>query len=188
MNTPGPVVLVGGGGLGPWAWTRVVPLLEQQGLTVITPQLRATGSDKTPPVGVELTDWIDDHSAELGRVKNATLVTHSFAGFVAAGAMGRVAEHLRSVIFLDAVLPQPGASWFETMGPQTEGFMRSIAQNGAIPWYSRDQLDQVHPDNGITDSDLEWLHGHVTPQPMGTYGEAATAQPLQTLATGVRLH
>ncbi|WP_218713704.1 alpha/beta fold hydrolase [Arthrobacter sp. BF1] len=188
MNAPGPIVLVGGGGLGPWAWSRVTPLLQQQGLTVVTPQLRATGDDKTPPSSATLADWINDLSRKLDRLEDATLVAHSFAGYVAAGALSQVAQHLHSVVFLDAVLPQPGASWFEVMGSQTEGFMRSIAQNGATPWFTRDQLDQMYPGNGITDPDLAWIHEHVTPQPIGTYTQPAIEQPIETLATGVHLH
>ncbi|EFG48446.1 hypothetical protein HMPREF0183_0262 [Brevibacterium mcbrellneri ATCC 49030] len=188
MNTPGPIVLVGGGGLGPWAWSRVTPLLQQRGLTVVTPQLRTTGNDETLPASVTLSDWIDDLAIEVSRLDDATLVAHSFAGYVAAGALSRVAQHLRSVIFLDAALPQPGASWFDVMGAQTEGFMRSIARDGATPWFTRDQLDQMYPDNGITDRDLAWLDEHVTPQPIGTYAQPAIEQPIPTLATGVRLH
>lgn len=188
MTAPGPIVLLGGGGLGPWAWRRVTPLLEQHGLAVFTPQLRATGSDITDSAAVGLTDWIDDLSNEVSRLKDATLVAHSFAGYVAAGALSRVAQHLRSVIFLDAALPQPGASWFEVMGSETEQFMRSIARGGATPWFTRDQLDQMYPGHGLTDPDLVWLHQHVTPQPIGTYAQPAIEQPIETLAPDVRLH
>ncbi|GMA25614.1 esterase [Luteimicrobium album] len=188
MTTPGPIVLVGGGGLGPWAWNRVTPLLQQHGLTVVTPQLRATGNDETLPSSIALSDWIDDLATEVGRLEGVTLVAHSFAGYVAAGALHRIAGHLRSVIFLDAVLPQPSASWFEVMGSRTEDFMRSVARDGATPWFTRDQLDQMYPNNGITDQDLAWLHEHVTSQPIGTYAEHAIEQPIQTLAANVRLH
>lgn len=188
MTTPGPIVLVGGGGLGPWVWNRVIPLLQQNGLTVVTPQLRATGNDETPPASVTLSDWIDDLTTEVGRLEDVTLVAHSFAGYVAAGALSRVARQLRSVIFLDAVLPQPNASWFEVMGSHTENFMRSIARGGATPWFTRDQLDQMYPNNAITQQDLAWLDEHVTPQPIGTYAEPAIEQPIETLATNVRLH
>ena len=188
MNAPGPIVLVGGSGLGPWAWNRVTPILHQRGLTVITPQLRATGDDRTAPATVTLTDWINDLTADVNRLADVTLVAHSFAGYVAAGALSQVADRLRSVIFLDAVLPHPGASWFEVMGSATEGFMRSIAQDGAIPWWTRDQLDQMYPDNGITQTDLAWLHERVTPQPINTYAQPAIDQPIETLAAGVRLH
>lgn len=188
MNAPGPIVLLGGGGLGPWAWSRVTPFLHERGLTVVTPRLRATGDDDTPPATVTLTDWIDDLSAAVSSLDDVTLVAHSFAGYVAAGALDRIAGRLRSVVFLDAVLPRPGASWFEVMGAPTEDFMRSIARDGAIPWFTREQLDRSYPGNGITPADLAWMHEHVSPQPIGTYAVPALDRPLASLAGGVRLH
>ena len=188
MSKPGPIVLIGGGGLGPWAWSRVTPILQDHGLTVVTPQLRATGDDNTPPSSVTLADWIDDLSAEINRLEDVTLVAHSFAGYVAAGAFRQVVDRLRSVIFLDAVLPEPGASWFQVMGDQTEAFMRSIAYEGATPWFTREQLDQMYPDNGITQADMEWLREHVTPQPIGTYAQPAVDRPIEALTTSVPLH
>lgn len=188
MNVPGPIVLVGGSGLGPWAWGRVTPILHQQELAVITPQLRATGDDKTAPATITLTDWIDDLTSEVNRFDNVTLVAHSFAGYVAAGSLSQVADRLHSVIFLDAALPHPGASWFEVMGPATERFMRDIAHDGAIPWWTRNQLDQMYPEHGITQTDWDWMHERVTSQPINTYTQPAIDQPLETLARGVPLH
>jgi pimeloyl-ACP methyl ester carboxylesterase len=137
---------------------------------------------------VTLSDWIDDLVEELSGHREAILLAHSFAGYVAAGAMKRAAAHLRSVIFLDAVIPRPGASWFESMGPETEQYMRSIARDGATPWFSRPQLDQMYPDNQLTDADLSWMQAHVTAQPIGTFTQPADDQPLETRAKGIRLH
>lgn len=187
MNGPGPIVLLGGGGLGPWAWGRVTPLLVQQGLAVTTPQLRTTGDDATPPADITLSDWIDDLFDEMSRLDDATLVAHSFAGYVAAGAIERIAPRLRSLIFLDAVLPEPGESWFEVMGHDVEAHMRSIAVDGGTPWLTRAELDQMYPGNGISDADLAWMHAHVTAQPIETYTQPAIDKPLETLAAGTRL-
>ncbi|GAA0915271.1 alpha/beta fold hydrolase [Virgisporangium aurantiacum] len=107
------VTLLGGSGLGPWAWQRVVPLLHSRGIRTRTPRLRPTASS--------LTDWIDDATDPGGT--DVTLVAHSFAGYVAAGLLARDPARISTVVFLDAVLPQPGRSWFDVMGPDVEAYL-----------------------------------------------------------------
>jgi pimeloyl-ACP methyl ester carboxylesterase len=162
------IVLLGGSGLGPWAWQRVVPLLNSRGFRTRTPRLRAPAAS--------LDDWIDD--ATDPELTDVTLVAHSFAGYVAAGALARDAGRIRTVVFLDAVLPQPGKSWFEVMGPDVERFMTSLARDGAVPWFTREQLDQLYPEHGINDEDFAWMQANLTPQPVATYTRPAIAEPL----------
>ena len=181
-------VLVGGGGLAPWVWSRVTPILQPHGMRVVTPQLRATGDDATTPAQVTLDDWIDDLVAAIDAEAEVTLVAHSFAGYVAAGALGRMVRNVRAVLFVDAVLPVPGASWFQTMGAEVEEFMRSIARNGATPWFTRQQLDAMYAGHGFSHADMTWMEEHVTPQPLGTFTQVATDRPIASLAPDVALH
>ena len=167
------VTLLGGSGLGPWAWQRVVPLLQSRGIRTRTPRLRPTAS--------ALTDWIDDAADPDGT--DVTLVAHSFAGYVAAGLLARDPARISTVIFLDAVLPQPGRSWFDVMGPDVEAYMTAIARDGAVPWFTREQLDQLYPGHGISDADLAWMRPNLAPQPIATYAEPAIAEPLDPTRT-----
>ena len=183
MTASSPIVLIGGSGLGPWAWERVTPILHDHGFRTITPQLRTTGDDATPANAVSLDNWIEDIDEALSDQADATLVAHSFAGYVAAGVLERRPQSIRRLIFIDAVLPQPGRSWFDVMGAGVAGFMTSLANDGAIPWFSRDQLDQLYPDNGIGDADFAWMQQHLTAQPIGTYTQPAINEPLS--AAGV---
>jgi pimeloyl-ACP methyl ester carboxylesterase len=176
------IVLLGGSGLGPWAWQRVTPILNARGFRTHTPQLRATGEDTTPAAKVSLSDWIDDITGLLTdhEMNDVTLVAHSFAGYVAAGVLARDADGIRTVAFLDAVLPQPGKSWFEVMGPGVERYMTGLASDGAIPWFTRDQLDQLYPGHGISDDDFAWMQSNLMPQPIATYAQPAIVEPLDT--------
>ncbi|MER7004882.1 alpha/beta fold hydrolase [Dactylosporangium sp. NPDC000555] len=176
------IVLLGGSGLGPWAWQRVIPVLDARGFRTLAPQLRATGEDATPAAKVSLGDWIDDITGFLAdhELSDVTLVAHSFAGYVAAGALARDAGAIRTAVFLDAVLPQPGTSWFEVMGPGVEQYMTGLAIDGAIPWFTGEQLDQVYPGHGISNDDFAWMRSKLTPQPIATYAEPAIAEPLET--------
>lgn len=178
--TDTPVILVGGGGLGPWAWERVAPLLRERGLAVHTPTLSATGDDPTPATEVTLRTWIDDLADYIARhrLTGAALVAHSFAGYPAAGLLARDAPGAAMAIFVDALLPAPGRSWFDAAGPQTQAFMEGLAVDGAIPWFTREQLDQAYPGHGIGDDDEAWMRPRLTAQPIGTYTEPAIRHPL----------
>ena len=185
MTASNPIVLVGGSGLGPWAWGRVTPILNDHGFQTITPQLRTTGDDSTPARTVGLGDWVEDVTTKLTGHADATLVAHSFAGYVAAAVLERQPHGIRQLILIDAVLPQPNKSWFDVMGPDVAAFMTSLAHDGAIPWFSREQLDQLYPGHGITDADLAWMQQHLTAQPIGTYTQPAIREPLSTTNASV---
>jgi len=180
MTASSPIILIGGGGLGPWAWERVTPKLNDHGFHTVTPQLRTTGDDATPATAVGLDDWVEDVSRALTGHADATLVAHSFAGYVAAAVLERRPHSIDQLILIDAVLPQPGKSWFDVMGADVAAFMTSLAHKEAIPWFSREQLDQLYPDNGIGDADFAWMQQRLTAQPIGTYAQLAIKEPLNT--------
>lgn len=177
MNAGNPIVLVGGSGLGPWAWERVTPILNDHGFETITPTLRTTA--------VDLDDWVEDVTTNLTGLADVTLVAHSFAGYTAAALLEREPHSIRKLIFIDAILPQPNRSWFEVMGPDVAAFMTSLAQGGAIPWFSREQLDQLYPGHGITNADFAWMRQHLTAQPIGTYTQSAIKEPLGVISASV---
>lgn len=180
MNTSNTIVLVGGSGLGPWAWARVTPLLTEHGHQVLTPRLRTVRDGPTGAREVILQDWVEDVSEALTGYDNVTLVAHSFAGYIAAALAELQQNSVRQTVFLDAILPQPSKSWFDVMGPEASTFMTSLARNGEIPWFSREQLDQLYPSHGITEADVAWMQSNVVPQPIGTYAAPAIKGPLST--------
>lgn len=184
MTNAPTIALIGGSGLGPWAWERVTAILNARGLHTATPQLRATGEDATPADQVSMTDWIDDVAGFLAQhhQQHITLVAHSFAGYVTAGALAREADNVKTVVFLDAVLPQPGRSWFDAAGPDVERFMLQFAHNGAIPFFTKEQLDQLHPEHGIDEADWRWMQPKLRAQPLGTYTQPAITEPLNPTA------
>lgn len=185
MKSTPTIVLLGGSGLAPWAWERVTPILEEHGFRVLTPRLRATGHDSTPAAEVSLQDWTDDLFDVLTELDadDTVLVAHSFAGYVAAAALERDPRIVRTSVLLDGALPSPCRSWFDVMGPQVETFMASIAENGAIPFFTREQLDQVYPGHGISDDDWAWMEVNITAQPIRTYAQPATTRAVDAYKT-----
>lgn len=184
MTTFPTIVLLGGSGLAPWAWQRVGPLLDADGMRVLAPQLRATGDDTTPAAEVSLTTWIDDLAGFLAAedLRDITLVAHSFAGYVATGVLAREADRIRDVVFLDAALPKPGRTWFDVMGEDVRSFMSGLAEDGAIPFFSRDQLNHLYPGHGISDTDWSWMQPQLTAQPIATYSQPAISEPIDQTA------
>jgi hypothetical protein len=99
----------------------------------------------------------------------AVMVVHSAAGaltpFIAAAAAGRLA----AVIFVDAVLPTPGMSWFDTAPPDLANRVRAGATDGQTPqwpdWFPDIILEELLPDPMMRTSlrdtaptmPLEWL-------------------------------
>ena len=172
-----PLVLLGGSGLGPWAWQRVTPLLEEAGARVIVPTLSATADDETPAAVVDLDVWVADvvHALDAARVRTATVVAHSFAGYLAAALAERHPSRVHGLIFVDANIPAPGVPWLAAMGPQIEAMLRSSVRDDAVPFFAPDQFDAVHPDSGLSYDDRALLLGSATPQPLRTEEQSAVA-------------
>jgi pimeloyl-ACP methyl ester carboxylesterase len=170
-----PLVLLGGSGLGPWAWQRVTPLLEESGLRVIVPTLSATADDATPAADVDLGTWVADvvRALDAARVRAATIVAHSFAGYLAGALAERHPSRVHGQIFVDANIPSPGVPWLTAMGPEIEGMLRSSAHEGAVPFFSPEQFDAVHPDSGLSADDRDLLLRSAMPQPLLTEEQPA---------------
>ncbi|MBS0412527.1 MAG: alpha/beta fold hydrolase [Proteobacteria bacterium] len=63
------------------------------------------------------------------------LVGHSGAGGLLAGIAARTAP--AGVIFVDAILPHPGRSWFETVPPALAKRLKGMATAGRLPAWNR---------------------------------------------------
>ena len=74
-------VFVHGGWSGGWTWDKVVPLLEEAGHKVETPDLPGSGDDPTPIPEVSLQSYADRLSEVLdAQPEPVVLVGHSSGG------------------------------------------------------------------------------------------------------------
>ena len=91
--------------------------------------------------------------------ERAVLVAHSGAGAlvptILQGAGGRVA----AVIFVDALLPHPGRSWFDTAPEALAARLRRHARAGLAPrwpdWLPPERFEQLLPDPAMRRSVIE---------------------------------
>lgn len=106
-------VLVHGAWHGAWAWNEVKKLLEAAGHRVFVPTLTGVGERvKEGGSNVDVATHADDIGRLLGdkKLDDVVLVAHSYAGLPASLAADRDPQRIRQLIFLDALVPEPGRS------------------------------------------------------------------------------
>ena len=106
-------VLVHGAWRGSWCWKRVRRALLQQGHEVFTPTL--TGLGERSHLLSETLD-LQTHTLDVlnliqwEELNDFVLCGHSYGGMVISGVADRVPERIRSLVFLDAFVPEHGES------------------------------------------------------------------------------
>ena len=109
-------VLVHASWSGGYVWKYVAPLLRERGHTVYTPTL--TGLGERVHLGSPDVD-LDTHINDVVNVliyedlEDVILVGHSYGGMVITGALDRVPERLKHVVYLDAEVPRDGDTDFD---------------------------------------------------------------------------
>jgi pimeloyl-ACP methyl ester carboxylesterase len=172
-------VLVAGAWHGAWCWQRVLPGLWLAGHRAFAVTLSGVGerAHELRPA-ITLATHIADVAAviEAEELRGAVLVGHSYAGMVITGVADRVdTDRLRRLVYLDAVVPEPGECWSSQHNDETKAARRqSIAAHGVI----------APPDPavfGLSGADHAWVARRMTPHPGGVYDA-----PLQFDAARVR--
>lgn len=165
-----PFVLVHGGRHGGWAWREVVSRLRLRGYTTYTPTLTGLGERAhllRPDIGLDT--HIDDLVGifEYESLEDVVLVAHSYGGMPVAGAMQRVADRVRAVVWLDAHCPREGESIFELIGEERAEQMRTWANENGDGWFIPTSDASFW---GLTNPDqIAWINSKTTPQPIRTY-------------------
>jgi pimeloyl-ACP methyl ester carboxylesterase len=136
-------VIVHGAWGGGWAFRRVETLLRARGHTVYRPSLTGLGERvhlATPDVS--LSTHIDDivNVLVFEDLHEVTLVGHSYGGMVITGVADRVPERIRSLIYIDALVPNDGDSAAGLLGPRTD-WLKQMTKGGFIvpPWVKPEQ-------------------------------------------------
>jgi pimeloyl-ACP methyl ester carboxylesterase len=98
---------------GGWEWKRVSARLEADGHTMYRPSYTGLGERAhlaTPEVG------LDTHIADIVNVilfedlHDVVLVGHSYGGMVITGVADRVPDRVRTLVYVDALVPEDGES------------------------------------------------------------------------------
>ncbi len=111
-------VLVPGAGHPAWCWHKIVPMLEKAGHRAIAIDLPGTGENQShAPRDVTLDIWASYVADQVRKAEAPVLLAgHSRGGFVISEAAEKVPDELAGLIYLTAVLPQPGQTLLEASG------------------------------------------------------------------------
>lgn len=162
---------------GGWIWSRVADTLRARGHRVLTPTFTGVGERShllTAAVN------LDTHIADVANtirwedLREVTLVAHSYGGIVAAGAIEHTLPALASAIFVDAFMPESGASLLSSASPRFREMIEAAIAKNEIA---------VKPVPAtifaVNEKDRPWFDAKATPHPL-----AALRQPVKL--TGAR--
>jgi pimeloyl-ACP methyl ester carboxylesterase len=136
--------LVHGAWHGPWCWERVIEPLRAHGHEVVVPDLPSEDS----ALGLE--DYADTIDAALGDAEDVVLVPHSLGGLVGPVVAGR--RPLRALVYLCALVPEPGLSFGEQLQASDEPILtieggRAVDDDGRSHWPDPDATVRfMYPD------------------------------------------
>lgn len=115
-------VLVHGGRRAGDLWSKIVPLLEKKGHTVVCPSLSNPETSSLNDHISEVCNVILDHD-----LYDVILVGHSYGGIVITGVADRIPKKLSFLVYLDSAFPEHGKSLFDVInqtGFRATGYYR----------------------------------------------------------------
>ncbi|MEH2549245.1 pimeloyl-ACP methyl ester carboxylesterase [Bradyrhizobium sp. AZCC 2262] len=126
QNAKRTFVLVHGAWHGGWVWREVAVALRAAGHTVTTPTNTGLGerkhllSDK-----VDLETHVEDivSHIEMEDLRNIDLVGWSYGGMVTTGVLARIKDRIRSMIYLDAFVPEDGKALVDYADADTKALL-----------------------------------------------------------------
>ena len=168
-------VLIAGAWHGGWAWNAVASRLRAGGNRVFAPTLPGLGSDDdVRGVGLTdairyLTDYVDKHD-----IVEATLVAHSWGGFVSCGAASALAGRLRRMVFWSAFVPNDGESFLDACPPEYRVHFDAQANRSADRTVSLSfNTWRLAFMQDASEDAQRIVYGLLRPQPYATFEEPA---------------
>lgn len=162
-------LLVHGAWGGGWHWRRVADRLRSRGHIVFTPTLTGLGerAHQLHP-GINLSLHIAD---VLGVIKyeqlnGIVLIGHSYGGFVISGVAEAIRGKIRSIVFLDAFVPNDGEALVDIVQPAVQEIIRGAQARGETTVPVRDATAFR-----MNEKDRAWADSLAGPQPIGTFLE-----------------
>jgi pimeloyl-ACP methyl ester carboxylesterase len=123
------LVLLHGPLVGPAVWRPVAAEAARRGIEATVPGLPDLAA-VSPPYYPRLAEGV---AAQIAGEGPAVLAAHSAAGGLATSVVAAAGGLIAQVIFVDAILPHPGRSWFETAGDGFVAMVRAKAAGGQVP-------------------------------------------------------
>ena len=166
-------ILVHGAWHGGWCWQRVAEKLRTRGHDVFSPSLTGLG-DRAHLLGpaINLSTHIADVTSlfQSYDLEDAILCGHSYAGFVITGVADLMAGSIRSLIYLDALVPDDGQCMFDTLPQAISNGFRAQAVEG--DGYSVPPM--TAEDFNVNEADAQWINRKCSNHPLASFTEPLT--------------
>lgn len=171
-------VLVPGAWICGWCWRRLAPLLRAVGHDIYTPTLTGLGERAhLAHPDIDLDTHIQDvvNVLEYEDLQRVVLIGHSYAGMVVTGVADRAPQRLAHVVYLDALVPDDGQSFFDFWSPEGRAAVEEEARlmGDGSRWPVPDDLRGLA---GLTEADERWLRSRAVAHPLKTL-----SQPVQVV-------
>lgn len=152
-------ILVPGAWHGGWCYARVAERLRARGHRVFTPTLTGVGErSHLCTQATNCSTHVEDILAVMRweELDDVILCGHSYAGMVISGVTQAAPERVQALVYLDAVVPKGGKSFFELMlSPDQIAYFLSLAaeQGGGyrLPPLPAEALDVNPIDRALVD-------------------------------------
>jgi pimeloyl-ACP methyl ester carboxylesterase len=167
-------VLVHGAWLGGWCYQRVARLLRNSGHEVYTPTLTGLGERAhlmNPTISLDT--HIEDVLGLIHweRLTDIVLCGHSYGGAVISGVTEKAVDKIRSLVFLDAFVPENGQCHMDLFPPEYAELMRQDAlENGEGYKLTPPPPERVN----LNAADVEWARAMLVKHPLTCFEQKLT--------------
>jgi pimeloyl-ACP methyl ester carboxylesterase len=178
------LVLVHGSFHGSWCWAKIVPLLEREGYTVITPNLPASGGDPAPVENADLNSYAARIATIIDDVKGpVVLVGHSMGGIVTSQVSEMRPNRLAATVYVNGLLFRTNESLVsfldEHKGLNVDDLVlknMKVSADGQIATFPTDKAAEVFY-NACSPADADWAKVQLTPQRTKVYADKLQLTP-----------
>jgi pimeloyl-ACP methyl ester carboxylesterase len=165
--------LVHGAWHGAWCWERLVGPLRDRGHEVVVPELPSEDTE------LGLQDYAVTIERALDGANDVVLVPHSLGGLV--GPVVAARRPLRALVYLTALVPEPGRSFSEQLGASTEPVLlfeggRMVDDLGRSYWGDPEATARIMYGD-LAPEDARWAAERLRPQAQKSQTEPSPAPP-----------
>jgi pimeloyl-ACP methyl ester carboxylesterase len=152
-------------------WQRLAPVLRKAGHEVLAPSLTGIGERAhLASPSVDLNAHIADvlGAIRYERVEQLVLVGHSYGGMVVTGVADRAPEAVKTLVYLDAFVPQSGQALIDLLRPEVRAhFPKDATAVPPLPPHVQGMKDP---------KEIAWLDGRRDAQPIKTFTQPLTLE------------
>lgn len=165
-------LLIHGAMRGAWLWDKLMPLLMKGGGNPIAIDLPGHGDRKADSSWVTMSDYVSDVIDFIRKenLRDLVLVGHSMSGIVISKAAEEIAERIKHLVYLAAVVPKDNEALIDLLTKERQEALRKLHGKVKEVFGTLEQLRPMY----FTDQEgeeKEFYLRQLTPQPLAPFFE-----------------